>query len=92
MARSVQGVHVDGVVSGAIGRDDEQVRRVLEKFGAGMIVPHELIAGRTGLISMRGREHGFCRLGHAAVIERVEPHVVAPAEDVEITARHVRGN
>ena len=39
------GLHVDGVVTGAVGGDDQQVRRVLEELGAGMVVPRELVAG-----------------------------------------------
>ena len=49
------GLHIDGVVTGAVGRYDQQVRRVVQKLGAGVVVPRELVAGRAGLIGVRGR-------------------------------------
>ena len=49
------GLDVDRVVAGAIGRDEQEVRRLFQKFGAGVIVPCQLVPGRTGLISMGGR-------------------------------------
>jgi len=54
-----------------------------------MVVPRELVAGRAGLIGVRGRQNGFCRCGRIAIFELVEPHVVAPADDVEIAGRHM---
>ena len=50
-------LHIDSVVTGAVGRDDEQVRCVLQQFGAGMVVPRQLVARRARLISMCGREY-----------------------------------
>src|SRR5499427_3382497 len=86
------GFDVDGVVASAVGGDDEQVRRMRQKLGAGMVMPRELVAGRAGLIGMRSDEHGFGIIGHAPVVEHIEAQVVALAEHFEIAVRHVRLN
>jgi hypothetical protein len=55
------GFQIDGVVAGAVGRHQQQVRRVFEEIRAGVVVPRQLLAGGAGLIGMRGGQNRLSR-------------------------------
>ena len=84
------GLHIDGVVAGAVGRHDQEVRRLAQEIGVRVIVPRQLVAGRTGLIGMRGGKNGCAAAVGLLLPELIEPHVAALAEDFAIALRPVR--
>ena len=74
------GLDVDGVVAGAVGRNDQQVRRFVQEFGAGVVVPRQFVPGRARLVGVRGGEDGSAPLRRALLLQHVEPHIAALAK------------
>ena len=50
------GVDVDGIVAGAVGGDDQQVRRPAQQIRIDMKMLRQLVARRADLVGMRGGE------------------------------------
>ena len=84
------GIHVDRIVAGAVARHDQEVRRLPQQVRFGVVMGRQLVAGRAGLVDMRGREDRCRDIGRAVVLEAIERHVGAPAEDIGIADHHVR--
>ena len=84
------GLHVDRVVTGAVARHDQQVGRLPQQVGSGVVAGRQLVARRAGLVDVRRREDGRRDIGRAVVLEAVERHIGAPAEDVGVADHHMR--
>ena len=89
-AALVAGLHVDRVVTGAVARHDQQVGRLPQQVGSGVVAGRQLVARRAGLVDVRRREDRRRDIGRAVVLEAVERHIGAPAEDVGVADHHMR--
>ena len=76
------GLQVDGVVAGAVGRDDQQALRAAQQVRPGVILLGELVARRAGLVGMRAREHRRRLIVRALVFQDVEADVGTLADDL----------
>ena len=83
-AGSGASLHVDRVVAGAVGRDDQQVREADEEIGGGVKMRRNLIARGADLVGMGGGENRLDRSGRAVVLEPVEPDVRPLGDRIEI--------
>ncbi len=84
------GPHIDRVVAGAIGGDDEKVRRPAQQLGTRVVMRRQLVAGGTHLIGMGGGENLQSVRVRALLLEHVEPDIAALAEHFAKTDRPVR--
>jgi hypothetical protein len=83
-ARVGTGSDVDGIETGAVGGDDQQVRRPLQEILVDMKMPRQLVARSTDLVGVRRRKDRGEDLSRALVLEPVEAHVGPALQDFGI--------
>ena len=86
----MQALHIDRVVAGAVGGDDQKVRRLAQQFGAGMVVPRQFVASGAHLVGVGGAEDLDRGCVWALLLQHIEPDVAALAERFAEPDRPVR--
>jgi hypothetical protein len=76
------GLQVHGVVTRAVGRDDQQALRAAQQVGTRVILLRQFVARRAGLVGMRGGKDRRRDIVGAVIPELVETDVGALLDDL----------